>query len=76
MMDNRLVAIIGVAVSLVGIAFLVIGLVTLDASVEGAYFDRTAVAIRGKSWLIAGTVLVATGSGALGMAALRARPTS
>jgi hypothetical protein len=74
-MNSRLV-IIGLAASVVGIALLVIGLVMLDASVEGAYFDRTALTIRGKPWLLAGTVLVTTGAGALGLAALRARPTS
>ncbi len=60
---------------------MVVGLLSLGATVEGAYFNRSvgagpedaafATSVDGKGWLIAGTVLVAAGGAAWAAAALR-----
>ena len=71
----------GACLWLAGLAATVVGLARLDATVEGAYFNRSigaapndavfATSVSGKSWLVVGAALVALGGVALCVAAFR-----
>jgi hypothetical protein len=72
---------VGVSLWLAGLAATVVGIGRLDATVEGAYFNRSvgaapndavfATSVSGKSWLVIGVTLVALGGAALCVAAFR-----
>lgn len=78
---KRLWVLAGLALFTMGLASLVIGLLNLSATVEGAYFNRAADAtsgggvyvtfVEGKGWLFVGTALVAVGGAMLAGAALK-----